>query len=160
MRPIGGSFVVNPHCTGTTEPLGSISLGTVVRFFSSASLQVFRDAAVDPITVPWRRRPSHQYRGSIRVTTRTTANCTSGPIPHTKVMVKNWTMELDQPNLQLILNVVMTTGATSSALICYLLKQDNLRITAELDRRNGLGASLPVANAPKKSALHLVVTQL
>jgi hypothetical protein len=59
-------------------------------------------------------------------------------------------MRLDQPALQLILNVVMTTMATSLALICHLLKQDNLRLTAELDRRNELGATLPIATAPEK----------
>ena len=59
-------------------------------------------------------------------------------------------MRLDQPALQLILNVVMTTAATSLALICHMLKQDNLRLTAELDRRNERGTTLPIATAPEK----------
>jgi hypothetical protein len=51
-------------------------------------------------------------------------------------------VELDQPALQLILNVVMITGVTSLALICHLLKRDNQKLALELtlrreeDRRN------------------------
>jgi hypothetical protein len=58
-------------------------------------------------------------------------------------------MGLDQPFLLLILNVVTTTSATSLAVICHLLKQDNLRLSAELDRRNERGASLSIPTAPE-----------
>jgi hypothetical protein len=61
-------------------------------------------------------------------------------------MAKNWTMGFDQPALHLILNVVMTTCATSLALICYLLKRENERLTAELDIRNG---DEPLHSIPK-----------
>ena len=59
-------------------------------------------------------------------------------------------MGIDQPALQLILNVVTTTAATSLALICYLLKLDNQRLTAELHLRKEQAQSLPNLNAPRK----------
>jgi hypothetical protein len=59
-------------------------------------------------------------------------------------MAKNWIMGLDQPFLQLVLNVVMTASATSLALMCYLLKQENQRLTADLHLRNEQGQSLSI----------------
>jgi hypothetical protein len=64
-------------------------------------------------------------------------------------MAKNWTMGLDQP-LQLILNVIMTASATSLALICYLLKQENQRLTAELHLRNEQGKSLSIPQSQQE----------
>jgi hypothetical protein len=59
-------------------------------------------------------------------------------------------MGLDQSFLQLILNVVMTTGATSLALFCHLLKRENQRLTAELHLRNEQGPSLSIPEAQLK----------
>jgi hypothetical protein len=59
-------------------------------------------------------------------------------------------MGLDQPILQLILNVVMTTGAASLALFCYLLKQENQRLTAELHLRNEQGQSLSIPQSQQE----------
>ena len=44
-------------------------------------------------------------------------------------------MELDQPTLQLIFNVVTITSVTSVALICYLRKRDNQKLAADLNLR-------------------------
>jgi len=44
-------------------------------------------------------------------------------------------MELDQPALQWLLNVVMITGFTSLVVLCYVLKKENQKITLELARR-------------------------
>lgn len=63
-------------------------------------------------------------------------------------MAKNWTMGLEQPFLQLILNVIMTTVATSLALICHMLRQENQRLTAELHLRN---EQTPSLSMPKGS---------
>jgi hypothetical protein len=60
---------------------------------------------------------------------------------------QKWTMALDQPFLQLILNVIMTTVATSLALICHMLKQENRRLTAELQLRNEQAPSLSKPDA-------------
>jgi hypothetical protein len=65
-------------------------------------------------------------------------------------MAKNWSMGLDQPFLQLILNVVMTTGATSLALFCHLLKRENQRLTAELHLQNEQGPSLSIPKTQQK----------
>jgi len=59
-------------------------------------------------------------------------------------------MRLDQPTLQVILNVVMTTSAASLALICYLLKQENQRLTAELHLRNELRRSLSIPQSQQE----------
>lgn len=59
-------------------------------------------------------------------------------------------MALDQPALQLILNVVMTTVATSMALICHLLRRDNQRLHAELDRRTEQVQSPSISTTPEK----------
>jgi len=81
---------------------------------------------------------------------RTNANCTRRPILQARVMAKNWTMGLDQPFLQLILNVIMTTVATSLALICHMLKQENQRLTAELHLRNEQAPSLSIPKAQQE----------
>jgi hypothetical protein len=60
---------------------------------------------------------------------------------------QKWTMGHDQPFLQLILNVIMTTVATSLALICHMLKQENRRLTAELHLRNEQSPSLSMPKA-------------
>ena len=41
-------------------------------------------------------------------------------------------MGLDQSALQLVCNVVVITGVTSLAVICYLLRQDNKKLTLKL----------------------------
>jgi hypothetical protein len=61
-------------------------------------------------------------------------------------------MGFDQPTLHLILTVVMTAAATSLALICHLLKQDNRRLAA-LVRRNERGQSLSISELSYDSLL-------
>ena len=72
-------------------------------------------------------------------------------------------MELDQPTLQLIFNVVTITGVTSVALICYLRKRDNQKLAAELNlrkTRDRLDSDIvtvqtaPAASIPAQSAVH------
>jgi len=44
-------------------------------------------------------------------------------------------MELDQPALQWLLNVVVITGFTSLVVLCYVLKKENQRLTLKLAHR-------------------------
>jgi len=44
-------------------------------------------------------------------------------------------MELNQPALQWLLNVVMITGFTSLVVLCYVLKKENQTLTLELVQR-------------------------
>jgi hypothetical protein len=41
-------------------------------------------------------------------------------------------MELDQPALQWLFNVVTITGFTSLVVLCYVLKKENQKLTLEL----------------------------
>ena len=44
-------------------------------------------------------------------------------------------MELHQPQIELILNVIEIAAVTSLALICVYLKRDNEKMAAELELR-------------------------
>ena len=46
-------------------------------------------------------------------------------------------MELNQQALQWLLNVVIITGFTSLGVLCYVLKQDNEKLTLELAESQG-----------------------
>ena len=72
-------------------------------------------------------------------------------------------MELDQPTLQLIFNVVTITGVTSVALICHLRRRDKQKLAAELNlrqTRDRLHSEIvtvqtaPAASIPEQSATH------
>ncbi len=49
-----------------------------------------------------------------------------------QVRVRIEGMELNQQALQWLLNVVIITGFTSLGVLCYVLKQDNKKLTLEL----------------------------
>ena len=72
-------------------------------------------------------------------------------------------MGLDSTTLQLVFNVVMITGVTSLAAICYLLAQDKKKLT--LNRRAGEQRARYVANqranevAPNAAVRHQDIRQ-
>jgi hypothetical protein len=57
-------------------------------------------------------------------------------------------MGLDQPALQWLFNVVMITGFTSLAVLCYVQKEDNKRLTLELAQRGLRNEKLPIPMKP------------
>jgi hypothetical protein len=63
-------------------------------------------------------------------------------------------MELDQPHLQLIFNVIAITAVTSLAAICYLLKRDNQELSAsQFDPPRGQEPQPPRNLAPPPPAV-------
>jgi hypothetical protein len=60
-------------------------------------------------------------------------------------------MELDQPQLHLILNVIAITSATSLTLVWYLRKRDERRLIAELNPQRDLGPHPSAIVAPPPS---------
>jgi hypothetical protein len=55
-------------------------------------------------------------------------------------------MELNQPQVQLIFNVIAITAITSLAVMCALLKRDKDNLAAEINRRSH--GSLNQSEAP------------